>query len=116
MIKDKKLWDSLVEKNKDSYGKACVDVARKVMEILDTVEEFDCHRIICQADDEIEAGGITGFMVGCIANMISQCHSRGEDFRKKWNISNQIGTEGEDANKGKGVLNPALLTIEEKNE
>ena len=41
--------------------------------------------------------------------MVSKCHSRGEEFRKKWNLDNQIGDEGEKANEGKGVLNPALL-------
>lgn len=49
---------------------------------------------------------------GCVASMVSKCHSRGEEFRKKWNIDNQIQTEGEKANKEGGVLNPALLTID----
>ena len=29
------LWNRCVEINKDPYGKACVDVAREVMRILD---------------------------------------------------------------------------------
>ncbi len=104
-------WDSWVEKNKDPYGKCCVDVARKVMEILDGGKEFDTHKIITQADNDIDAGGITGFMSGCIASMVSHCHSRGEEFRLAWNKDNQIGNEGDKANEGKGVLNPALLNL-----
>ena len=82
------------------------------MEILDDEKSFDCHKIICQADDEVGAKGITGFMAGCVAQMVSQCHSRGEEFRKQWNLDNRINNEGEKANESGGVLNPALLNIE----
>lgn len=110
-ITNKKDWNKWVENNSDPYGKACVDVARRVMEILDEVEEFDTHKIICQADDDIESGGITGFMAGCVASMVSKCHSRGEEFRRAWNSDRQIGNEGDKANDDGGVLNPALLNI-----
>jgi hypothetical protein len=112
-IIDKDGWDKWVTENMDPYGKCCVDVARKVMEILDDEPgDFDCHELICAADKEIDAGGITGFMAGCVASMISKVHSRGEEFRKKWNIDNQIQKEGEKANEGTGVLNPALMNID----
>ena len=42
---------------------------------------------------------------------ITNCHSRGEEFRRKWNKDNQIHNEGDKANESGGVLNPALLTI-----
>ena len=108
-------WDNCVEINKDFYGKACVDVARQAMKILDEEpDDFDTHKLICRADDESGAGGITGFMAGCVAQMISRCHSRGEEFRCKWNRGNQISDEGEKANKSGGILNPAILHIETK--
>lgn len=110
-ITKQKDWDNWVNKNTDPYGKACVDVAREVMRLLDEQQEFDTHKIICDADDNIKAGGITGFMAGCVAQIVSQCHSRGEEFRKKWNTDNQIDDEGDKANEGKGVLNPALLNL-----
>ena len=114
-IKDTKAWNKWVENNKDPYGGACVKVAKKVMEILDEEEgDFCPHELICRADDESDAGGITGFMAGCVANMVSGCHSRGEEFRKKWNIFTQVGDEGEKANEGNGVLNPALLNVSTK--
>lgn len=111
-LKDEALWQEWVNNNQDAYGKACVDVARRVMEILDDGEPFDTHEIICRADREVKAGGITGYMAGCVASMVSQCHERGEEFRRKWNGDNQIGNEGDKANESGGVLNPALLNIE----
>ncbi len=102
-------WEKYVKLNKDDpYGKCCVDVARKVTEYLDDphVPVLDCHDLICKADKAIDAGGITGFMAGCVANMVSQVHSRGEEFRKAWN--KPYMKEGQE-DKG-GVVNPAILT------
>ena len=115
-IRNQKGWFKWEQNNTDPYGKACIDVAREVMRLLDLPEYqyFDCHDIICKADNNIEAGHITGFMAGCVASMVSKCHSRGEEFRRKWNLDNQISNEGEEANKGQEVLNPALLNIESK--
>ena len=81
-LKDKEAWIAWEENNKDPYGKCCIDVARRVMEILDNGEDFDTHKIICQADKEINAGGITGFMAGCVASMVSTCHVRGKNLEK----------------------------------
>lgn len=112
MIKDKKGWAKVLKNNQDDYGKACVDVARQVMVILDKDEDIgDPHSLICRACEDVDEEGITGFMAGAVASIVSGYHSRGEDFRKVWNIANQIGTEGEKANKGKGVINPAILNI-----
>ena len=110
-IKDEKAWNKCQESNKDPYGGACVKVARRVMEILDEVDYFNPHDIICQADGETDAGGITGYMAGAVASIVAQCHSRGDEFRRKWNLDTQIQDEGEKANEGEGVLNPALLSI-----
>ena len=110
-FKNEELWKSYEAKNTDSYGKCCVDVARRVMEILDEdltplrngyhPDIHTPHGIICKADDDIDAGGITGFMAGCVAQMVSACHVRGEEFR--------IIHNGE--HKGDGVVNHAILTI-----
>ena len=114
IIKEKE-WNKHVEVNKDSYGKCCVDVTRQVMKILDDEPgDFDPHTIICRADDEVKAGGITGFMAGCVTSIVGQCHSRGDEFRRKWNKDVQIGNEGDKANEEGGTLNPALLNISTK--
>ena len=108
MIIKQKEWDECVKVNDDPYGKACVDVARRVREILDKEPEFNCHTIICRAGKEVEAGGITGFMAGCVAQMVSRCHDRGEDFRQRWNQDH-----GADESQAKGrVVDPAVITIE----
>ena len=108
MITKQEEWDECVAMNKDSYGKACVDVARKVMEILDKEPEFDCHEIICRADKEVKAGGITGFMAGRVAQMVWSYHNRGEEFRQRWNQDH-----GADESKAQGrIVNPAVITIE----
>lgn len=107
MIINQKEWDEYVDKNKDAYGKACVDVGRRVMEILDEESEFNCHEIICRANKEVEAGRITEFMAGCVAQMVFLYHDRGEEFRQKWNQD-----YGVDESKAKGgIVNPAIIEI-----
>ena len=111
-MKNEKLWNEYVEKNKnDGYGNACIKVARKVMELLDAdltplrngyhPDIHTAHGLICKADKDSKAGGITGFMAGCVAEMVYQCHERGDEFRKSHN--------GDD--ESDGVINHALLTI-----
>lgn len=90
-------WNKAVEANQDSYGKCCVDVARRVMEILDKdltplhagyfPDIHTPHGIICKADHEIKAGGITGFIASCVTSMVSQLHNRGEEFKKFWDLA-----------------------------
>lgn len=111
-ITDKKSWEEWEENNTSVYGKACVDVARKVMSLLDENETplrngyhpdpHTAHGLICKAG---EAGGISGEMAGGVAQMVVKCHSRGEEFRKSYN--------GEEY-KGEGVVDHAILTITEK--
>lgn len=104
-ITNQELWEDQVKKNDDPYGGACINVAREVMVLLDAEPgEIDTYDIICRADRNANAGGITGFMAGCVANMVSQCHSRGDEFKRQWNKS----CGAEDSN---GVVNPAVLTL-----
>ena len=111
MIKNKKLWKDYVDKNKDFYSKAVVNVAREVMRLLDDRKhkDFDANNIITEADKNIViGGGITGFQAGCVAQIVAQCHSKGNEFRKKWN--KHYGVD-EDKAKG-GVVNPAIITLD----
>ena len=108
MIRNKKLWKAYVDKNKDFYSKAVVDVAREVMRLLDDRKhkDFSASNIIIEANKNIDTGGgITGFQAGCVAQIITRCHSKGNEFRKKWN--KYYGVD-EDKDKG-GVVNPALF-------
>lgn len=114
-MKNEEKWNEWVNNNKDPYGNACVRVAKRVMELLDEdktplhngyhPDVHTAHGLICKADDDIDAGGITGFMAGCVAEMVTECHERGNEFRKSHN-----GDEYE----GEGVINHAILTIQPK--
>lgn len=107
-MKEWKVWEG---NNKDPYGKCCVDVAREVMRLLDEHPgKFNACRIIWEADDNIKAGGITANMAGAVAAMVSECHSRGEEFRVQWNVLHGVK---EDC---KGVVNPAIITIGERED
>lgn len=94
-LKDEAAWIDWVENNKDPYGKACIDAARSAMEELDKGQNIDLDKLL-------RGRGLTGFQACCVAQMVSLCHERGEEFRKLWNLANQLGKEGEEANKGKG--------------
>jgi len=109
-ITDKKLWDNQVEINTDPYGACIVNVARRVMELLDedhiplSKEHRSADNMINQADVEVNAGGITGFQANAVSQIVSACHSRGEEFRRGWNSEYRYD--------GDGVVNPAIITIE----
>lgn len=106
-------WKEYQKANSDPYGKCIVDVARRVMEILDAedapLEAGDASKLINRADDEIRAGGITGFMAGAAAEMVSRMHSRGKEFAVSWNASYGIGNAAL-------VVNPAIVTVYEPEE
>lgn len=67
-MKDQKAFLSWVESNKDPYGKACVDVAKQVMKLLDedptplvngySPNIHTAHGLICKADKDVNAGGL----------------------------------------------------------
>jgi len=111
-------WQEYVDKNQDPYGKGCVDIARKVMQLLDEEPDtpiekgwghFGVSGLIIRAQESIGEREVTAFMAGAVAKMVSVCHSRGEEFRKIWNLDTQIGNEGEKANLEGNVLNPGIL-------
>lgn len=60
----------------------------------------------------VDYDGITGFMYGCAARFIACFWKHGKEFRKWFNLHNQIGDEGEKSNKERNaILNPAILTV-----
>ena len=99
-MKNKEDWNKWVKDNsEDANSKACIDVARRVMKLLDADETplhngyhpdiHTAHGLICKADDDIKAGGITGCMADFITQMVAHCHERGEEFRKSHNGENE---------------------------
>ena len=114
-MKNKELWDSYIKRIKeknDRYTLACAKVANKVMELLDAdptplhygfyPDIHTAHGLICKACDDVDEN-ISGAMAGFVALMVSECHERGEEFRKS------INGEGY---QGDGVVNHAMLIIQ----
>ena len=110
MIKNglEKEWETAKANNRDPYGGQVVIATEAIGKALDD------GLSVKEAHDKMHGFGLTGFMAGCVAQWIAHFHPRGEEYRQWWNLENQIRDEGEKANKGKGVLNPALMTIETK--
>lgn len=95
--------------NLNTNGDCCVNIAKEVMRLLGTTKykKFTTHKIIWDAVENVNAGDLTIYMAGCVAQIVSGHHSRGEEFRKKWNKSYGVN---EKKAKG-GVVNPATLEI-----
>jgi hypothetical protein len=83
-IKDQETWSKIVEKNTDSYGRECVIVARRVMKALDEVDRFDPDDLIHQSEHETKTDRLTPFKEFAVVQAVSNCHSRGEEFRTAW--------------------------------
>ena len=84
-------WEKHVEVNKkDIYSHTITMVAERVSDILDERSEplkngywpdaNTAHGVVCQADRDINAGGITGFMAGAVCSIIRHFHPKGEEF------------------------------------
>lgn len=110
-MNDFKIKPELVDKFKtrmgnncmDPYSFACVEVTIKVIKAL------DAGKTVKEAHDEMYGAGLSGFMAGEVAGMVSHFHERGDEFRKFWN--EKFGVTEEKA-KG-GVVNPALVTLKQ---
>jgi hypothetical protein len=119
-ISNQDYWDKGLEANKDPYGRRCFTYAEEWANLLEKripadATEPQVMKIIvdhAKADSHTaDTDGITGFMYGAAVSILSQCWKYGEQLRRWHNLDTQLGTEGEEANKKGGVLNPALLNI-----
>jgi len=99
-------WETYVTKNtQDGYSAGVVDASLRVMQALSEGKTPE------EAEKVIYEMGITGFMAGCMAQTVSHFHPRGNEFKQYWN--RQFMDE-KDAETAKGVVNPAILTIGQK--
>ena len=101
-------------KNADEYGARCFSYAEEWAELMELEMAGGAKLVdVAKAASHIaDTDGISGFMYGVAVSILSHCWEHGEDLRKWHNLATQLGTEGERANEGSGVLNPALLHIE----
>jgi len=97
-------WKNYVGKNtQDFYSAGVVDASIRVMKALSE------KKTPKEAEETVYDLGITGFQMGCVAQTVSYFHPRGEEFREYWN--GQYLPKNK-AKKTKGVVNPAIWTIE----
>lgn len=103
-------WKS---KNTDPYGARCFSYAEDWANLMEARMEKGEKIAQCaeQTSHEADTDGITGFMYGVAVAVLSNHWQHGEALRLWHNLHTQIGHEGEEANEGTGVLNPALLRI-----
>lgn len=103
-------YSNWYEKNSDPYGRACFTYAERWADLLEKkIEESDDPEkaIVDNAEKlshEADVEGITGFMYGAAASILSQCWLYGE-YLRKWHNKEYYYD-------GDGVVNPAIITIE----
>lgn len=101
-------------KNTDPYGARVVSYGEDWANLMEARMQKGekLTDIAKETSHEADTDGITGFMYGCAVSALSHFWLHGEELRQWHNLKTQIRTEGEEANKTGGVLNPALLTID----
>lgn len=90
------------------FGEMWADLMEKEIERGNTIANV--AEPTCRTADN--NGGITGYMYGCAVAALGKFWAHGEELRTWHNIKVQIGTEGEEANKSGGTLNPALINFD----
>ena len=106
-VKETEIWETCKRVNsEDAYSKAVIRytiIWTQYMEYLIRKYGMKISEIWDRCSNLADVDGVTGFMYGAAASIISRVWQYGEEFRKyynsKWNYS------------GPGTVNPAVLTI-----
>lgn len=115
-IVNEDFYNKCVEANTDPYGSAIIRYATNWADIMESKmgNGEKLEHIAEKTSHDADTEGVTGYMYAAAVSILANCWLYGEQLRKWHNIDTQLGTEGEEANKGNGVLNPALLSIGKK--
>lgn len=115
---DRAKWDEAVAVNTDPYGAATIRYADRWASLMEDGISRGCalSEIWKKASFDADEEGITGFMYGCAVSLLSDVWAYGEELRRLHNLATQIGREGELANEHGGVLNPAVLNIQDEGQ
>ena len=100
-----KEFEHAKEINSDPYGSAGIRYAENWAVLMEN--EMAKGKTVADVADETsrlaDTEGITGFMYGCAVSLLARCWIHGEELRiwhnKEYNYE------------GKGVVNPAIITI-----
>lgn len=99
MLKNKDRWLECIAANNDDYGIRAVQAAAHAMKLMDAGATMqDAEKV------GFSGKGLSGYLAGCAASIVCECHERGSDFRAHWNTV----WGAPDFN---GVVNPALVQI-----
>ena len=102
------------DKNSDPYGSCTFRYAERWAGMLgNKIEEIgDARKAIMENAEslshEADTEGITGFMYGCAVSILSSSWEYGEELRK-WH-NKEYDYEGD------GVVNPAIITLQKREE
>lgn len=100
--------DSLFDQTGDVTDKMPTSYILAIMLATEQVgEALDAGATPEQAAEEMKDMGLTGYMAGMAALMVSSYNPRGEEFRVWWN-------EKYGAKEAKGTVNPAIVTVKPK--
>lgn len=109
----------LQNNSKESYGygtyafasqwAAKMEAMKKDGSSIADIAKPACDAVLKESNETL--GGLTGAMYGFAVGILANSWRYGEELRTWHNKDIQMGTEGDDANKKGGVLNPAMLGI-----
>jgi hypothetical protein len=114
-IADEQAWQDYTGKNMGHpYGRAILTYAERWADAMEAAMAGGETLEACadRTGHEADTEGITGFMYGAAVKTLADCWEHGDQLRRWHNLDSQIGTEGEEANEGGGVLNPAVLRLQ----
>lgn len=101
-------WREYARKNsEDGYSAAVIEGTIEVLQALNT------GKTPAEAEKECKAAE-TGFQMGCVAKGVAHFAPRGEEFNAYWN--RQYLSEEEAIRAGGKTVNPAIITIQPKEE
>lgn len=100
-------WEEFVKVNsKDGYSLGIIRYTRKWANLMEIKMQEGCQLkdIANETSNTADTEGITGFMYGCAVKSLAEFWEYGEELRQWHN-----GVYGY---KGKGVVNPAIITVD----
>lgn len=109
-VKDLNRYNEWKEKNRDDYGACIFRYAERWANLMEQQLEQGAklEDIAEKLSHEADVEGITGFMYGAAVAVLAKCWEYGEELRQ-WH-NKRYGYEGN------GVVNPAVITINAKEE
>lgn len=112
--RDQIAYDNWKSRNTDECSTAIFSYAERWADMMeaDMTSGKKLEEIAKETSHTADIEGITGFMYGAAVSILAHCWIHGEALRIWHNLDKQIGNEGEDANRGGGVFNPAVMDIE----